>query len=169
MNKKQAGIIVTLLVLIAVCGVLATKLNAPLYGLDGNPISKEDFAGTEEAAVIMGDASFEEAVIKRDTVATQTMEYLKDLINNESVNEEQRKDASEDFRKYALQLEAAKNIETKLKAQGYEDALCFVEDNSVTVYVKAKETLTEDQCAEIRSLVASESDMKEIEIGQKKN
>ena len=36
MNKKQSGIIVTLVVLIVFAGYLATKVNGPLYVNDGD-------------------------------------------------------------------------------------------------------------------------------------
>lgn len=167
MDRKQAGIIVTLLVLIVLAGVFAQKLNGPLYGLDGsgeNNLNVESVDGSENNG---SDFSFVDAQNTRDLQTTASLQLLQDIIDDENVGAEDKKTAAADYAALSSQLESENRIELSLKGQGYEDALCLIEDNVVKVLVKAGEELSDEQYAEIRAVVSGQAGLKEIEIQRK--
>jgi stage III sporulation protein AH len=167
MDRKQAGIIVTLLVLIVLAGVFAQRLNGPLYGLDGSGENNPMVESVDSSENNGMDFSFVDAQSTRDLQTTSTLQLLQDIIDDENMSAEDKKSASDEYAAIATQLASENRIEVKLKGQGYEDALCLIEDNVVKVYVKAGEELSEAQYAEIRAAVSGQAGLKEIEIQRK--
>lgn len=163
MNKKQAGIIVALLVLIVCAGVLATKVNSPLY--DANAILEDKSAVSYNESTT---SFFAEAQLTRAQSVAEVSRTLKNLIDDENTPKEEKVKASEQFRQINVQLDQAKNLEMKLRGHGFEDAVCYIDGDKVTVYVKTAEELTEKQTTLIKDVVMSSTNIKDVEIIAKK-
>lgn len=166
MNRKQAGIIVTLLVLIVFAGYLATKLNDPLYSLEG-----ELDGGKTAISVSESQSSttnyFEEARLTREQQTAQTLQTLKSFMDDENTPKEEKEKAAEQYREIALQQDSETRLELKLKGQGFEDAVCYIEGNKVKVIVKSSEELSDQQLNQIRDIVMSQTKIKDVEIKRK--
>lgn len=162
MNKKQGVIIVVLLALIICAGVLATKLNADLDYVAGN-----DIAGGKDAISLNNASSsnyFEESQIIRDNEMSSTLQTLKTLIDDEHTSKEERADLSKKYSDLALAQTNQSQIETILKGKGYEDALCYVQDNKVVIIIKSSKKLTETQQKQIQDVVMDVTQVKDVEI-----
>jgi stage III sporulation protein AH len=159
MNKKQAFIIATLLVLIVCAGILATKVNSPLY-VDGREISESANADSK------GDF-FTELRLKRDNENAKTLPTYQTIIDDPSTAKEQKETMIQKFKTLTSNTENEKKIELQLQGKGYEDSFCQIAEQKVTVYVKAKENLTDKQAKEIKNIVVGFTKVKDVEIARK--
>jgi stage III sporulation protein AH len=163
MNKKQAGIIVALLVLIVCAGVLASRVNSPLYDANATLDDKSAASYSESTTNY-----FTEARLTREQSVAKTCQSLQNLIDNENTPKEEKQKAAEQFRQLNVQLDQAKKLEMKLKGHGFEDAVCYIDGDKVSVYIKTDEDLTEKQTTLIKDVVMSSTNIKDVEIIAKK-
>jgi stage III sporulation protein AH len=159
MNKKQAFIIATLLVLIVCAGILATKVNSPLY-VDGTEISESANSNSK------GDF-FTELRLKRDNENAKTLPTYQTIIDDPNTAKEQKETMIQKFKTLTSNTENEKKIESQLQGKGYEDSFCQIAEEKVTVYVKAKENLTDKQAKDIKNIVVSFTKVKDVEIARK--
>lgn len=160
MNKKQTIIISSLVVLIIFAGILATKVNGPLYvdNTKGN---------SDNAAVSTSSATyFTEARIQRENSTQKTLSTLKALLDDENTPEDQKADAAEDYKNVALQSDKEVKIELALKAQGFDEALCTLDQSKARVVVRLTEAreLSDQQIRQIKDVVMSKAEISDIEI-----
>jgi len=166
MNKRQSGIIVTLLVLIVFAGYLATKVNGPLYVNDG------DF-NTETNAISLKEKKgsstyFEESILARDQESARTLQVIKALMDDANTPKEQKETASEQYLNIAMSTQNEKDIEFALRAQGFEESLCTITDDKVVVEVRTdKKELTNDEIRNIQNVVMSKTKLEKIEVSIK--
>ncbi|WP_411679225.1 SpoIIIAH-like family protein [Clostridium thailandense] len=167
MNKKQGIIIATLLVLIVCAGVLATKLNNPLY------VNGDDSSSGKSSAVSFNNSSqknnktssfFEETRLDRDQKNAQTLQTLKNFIDDKNVSKENRDEASKKYTDLAMNTNYESKIETTLKSKGYEDVICSIEDSKARVIVKGKDKLTDKDTREIKNVVVGIAKIQDVEI-----
>ncbi|APM38607.1 SpoIIIAH-like family protein [Clostridium kluyveri] len=182
MNKKQAVIIVTLLALIVCVGVVATKLNSPINyvnGLDNNGTSNSTVSSsstksksTESGTTQSKDSEsqfFEETRLTRDQKNAETLQTLKNFIDDQNVSQDNRTDAEKKYTALAMNANYEMKIENTLKSKGYEDAICSIENDKVRIIVKNKEKLTDKNTREIKDVVMSISKLQDVEIEVKEN
>lgn len=174
-NKKQAAIIVTLLVLIVCAGVLATKLNNPLYVDGGNSTSGEStvsFNNDKSSSKNDNKDSsknqyFDETKLTRDQKNAQTLQTLKTLIDDQNVAKDNRDEAAKKYTQLAMNTNYESKIETTLKSKGYSDVICSIEDNKARIIIKAKDKLTDKQTRDIKNVVVGISKVQDVEIETK--
>ena len=80
MNKKQSGIIVTLVVLIVFAGYLATKVNGPLYVNDSNFTKEKSAISLKESN--SSSAFFVESKLSREQENANTLQTIKTLMDD---------------------------------------------------------------------------------------
>jgi stage III sporulation protein AH len=163
MNKKQAGIIVTLLALIVCAGILAAKANGPL-GMDAEN-SVFNFKSEDKETKTNSDF-FTTNNLQRDEETTQTLARYKALIEDKNVSAEGKKEAEKKYTVKTDNLDHENTIESNLKANGFEDAICLITDNKATVIVKAKE-VSDKQIKQIKDIVMSVANIKDLDIQAK--
>jgi len=160
MNKKQAFIIATLLVLIVCAGILATRVNSPLY-VDSSEI-------TSTSAENAGKTSFfTESKLNRDQKYAQTVPTYKTVIDDPNASKETKASMIAQLNALTANNSNEQKVETALKGKGYEDSFCQIMDDKVAVYVKSPEKLTDKQAKEIKNLVLGITKIKDVEIAQK--
>ena len=163
MNKKQSGIIVTLVVLIVFAGYLATKVNGPLYVNDG------DFSG-EKSAISLKESKttstyFVEAKLSRDQENDRTLQTIKALMDDTNTPKVQKATAAEQYLNISLASQNESDIELALKALGYDESMCSIVDDKVQILVKTdKKKLTEDELRSINDVVMSKTKLEKIEV-----
>jgi stage III sporulation protein AH len=163
MNKKQSGIIVTLVVLIVFAGYLATKVNGPLYVNDG------DF-GKEKSAISLKESKtsstyFAEAKLSRDQENSRTLQTIKALIDDVNVPKEQKATAADQYLSISMATQNETDIELALKAQGFNEALCSIVDDKVQIIVKStKKELSKEELSKIQDAVMSKTKLEKIEV-----
>ncbi len=160
MNKKQAFIIATLLVLIVCAGILATKVNSPLY-VDGTEVS--DRAANADSK---GDF-FTEQRLKRDNTNASTLPTYQTIIDDPNTAKDQRETMMKKLTTLTTNTENEKKIESQILGKGYEDSFCQIGDEKVMIYVKSKENLTDKQTKDIKNIVVGFTKIKDVEISRK--
>ncbi|MBP2031474.1 stage III sporulation protein AH [Clostridium algifaecis] len=182
MNKKQAVIIVTLLALIVCVGVLATKVNSPFSVADNQSINNGKSAvsfnsndtSTKSSSTKSSSTKnsksqfFEESRLDRDQKDAETLQKLKNLVDDKNVSQQNRADAEKKYTDLAMNTDYESKIETVLKSKGYDDVICSVENGKVRVIVKKSEDLTDKDTREIKDVVMGISKMEDVEIEVKK-
>lgn len=170
MNKKQAGIILTLLALIVCAGILAARVNGPLevtndgYNSEGTGV----FNWSKKESTSSQTDVFVAEKINRENKDAQTLAAIKAIVDDKNVAEASKADALKQYSMKTKQMDYESRIEQTLKLQGFEDVICLLEaDNSkARVVVKAKE-LTAQQRKKIQDVVVSIANIKNVEIENK--
>jgi stage III sporulation protein AH len=166
MNKKQSGIIVTLLVLIVFAGYLATKVNGPLYVNDGDFNSEKTAISLKEKK--SSSTYFEEAILSRNQESARTLQVIKGLMDDANTPKEQKETASEEYLNIAMATQNENDIELALKAQGFDETLCSIVDEKVQVLVRTdKKELSSDEIRNIQNVVMSKTKLENIVVSIK--
>ncbi|MBZ9688007.1 SpoIIIAH-like family protein [Clostridium estertheticum] len=162
MNKKQSGIIVTLVVLIVIAGYLATKVNGPLY------VNDSDFNEKTAISLKEGKSSstfFTEATLSRDQDNAKTLQNIKALIDDANTPKEQKATAADEYLAVATATQNESDIELALKAQGFDAALCSIVDDKVEIFVKSsKKELSKEELRGIQDVVMSKTKLEKIDV-----
>jgi len=95
---------------------------------------------------------FTAAALSREEARDEALDVLKLVSENEEASAEARAEAAEEISKIALDIQNEANIETLVKAKGFEDCVAIISEDSVSVIVSA-ETLAASQTAQILSVV----------------
>lgn len=180
MNKKQAVIIVTLLVLIVCAGVLATKVNSPLYvsdtdlvnnnnstvSTDGSGDNSTNAANSTNATSSNSKSNyFADARLTRDKTNASTIATLKSIIDDQNAPQENRQTATQKSIDISTASANAAKVENMLKGQGYKEALCTINDDKVSVIVESDaDKLSDKQQRAIKDVVLSVTKLRNIEI-----
>jgi stage III sporulation protein AH len=181
MNKNQAVIIVTLLVLIVCAGVLAAKVNSPLYVNDSN-FNTNDTSGLDSGNSTVNNTASNKTSNSTDTISKsnyfadsrlsriqtdqKTLQELKSIIDDKNTTAQDRTTATQESIAITTDSTNDTKVENLLKGKGYKDALCTIENDKVTVVVKCNtDKLTDKQLREIKDVVISVTKLRNIEIG----
>jgi len=166
MNKKQAVIILTLLVLIICAGVVATKMNDNLY------VNVDNAVGTEKPISTSLKATsdyFTQSRLEKVTMRNTAITSFKSLAETKNISAESKNNANAKAIKATENGIAEAKIETSLKGQGFTDVICWIEDDpsQVRISIKAKDAkdkLTDKQTRAILDVSTSLSHIKNIKL-----
>lgn len=180
MNRKQAVIIVTLLVLIVCAGVLATKVNSPLYVSDTDLVNSNNSTSNSTSSTNSSDNNaanatnatsstssnyFADARLTREKSNAQTIATLKSIIDDKNASQANKDSATQQSINISTASSNATKVENMLKGKGYKEALCTINGDKVSVVVKSDaQKLSDVQQREIRDVVLSVTNLRNIEI-----
>ena len=149
-------------VIVASCAILiglAVYLNyvwfydpAGSLGFGSNNM-EDNFSDSQGAS---GDASeenyFTSTALDRQEARDEAIDVLKLVTESEEASEEARAEAADRISKIAVDIQNEANIETLVKAKGFEECVAVISEDSVSVIVSA-ETLQAAETAQILSIV----------------
>jgi len=166
MNKKQSGIIVTLVVLIVFAGYLATKVNGPLYVNDGDFSTEKSAISLKESKTATTTSTyFVEAKLSREQENARTLQDIKALIDDTNTPKEQKATAADKYLNISMASQNEADVELALKALGYDEAMCSIVDDKVQILVKSdKKQLTEAELRSINDVVMNKTKLEKIEV-----
>lgn len=166
MNKKQAVIIVSLLVLIVCAGVLATKVQSPLYlpTEDTTAQTTDNKNSTSDTNVDSKSNYFTEAKLSRNTKSDIAISNLKEMLNDKTLNDESKKEVTDKLTTLTINANNQTKVEEELKLKGFKDVVCFIENNKAKIVVQSDEKLTEEQNKKIQSVILNISQIRDVEI-----
>lgn len=101
---------------------------------------------------------FTKSRLERDTMYSQTLETYENMINNENISENQKSIAQQEITKINNQKNAIMIAENLIKVKGFEDLIIFVNNENVSVIIKA-DKLEEKDVAQIQNIVTRELDV----------
>ena len=90
--------------------------------------------------------------LSRSQSRDEAIEVLKLVVENSEATEEAKAEAAEKISQIALDIQNEANIETLVKAKGFEECVAVISEDSVSVVVSA-ESLQATEVAQIMSIV----------------
>lgn len=168
MNKKQAVIIVTLLVLIVCLGMVATKVNNPLIGQNAEKAGEKTAISFKSNEKSQSQSNyFVESKMLKQEEASKVLQQLKAIIDDENIDKDQKNKVIEEYSNLSTNSDKENKVEIALKGKGFQDVVCMIEgNNKVRVIVKAGK-LTDKQTKEIQNVVMSITGLNNVEIENK--
>lgn len=157
--KKKYGVLIGLVVLLVVAVFINIRLNAAAeenaknVGVLGNPDKTQATNADMDA-----EDYYEVFRADRETDRTEEVAWLDAIILNEDTDAETLADAQQQKLAIVDSMEKERNIETLIKAKGFDDVAVMVTQDSVNVVVKA-EQIDAKQAAQILDIVYSETEM----------
>ena len=154
--------------LTAACAVLllggAVFLNWRLFSPDPEAVptgktyylagqtSAEVPGGAEEVGAKAGDSYFASAAVSRQRSRDEALEVLRLIVDNKEAVSESRSAAMTQMEQIAAEIAAESNIETLVRAKGFEECVAVVNSGCCTVIVKAEDLLP-NEIAQIQEIV----------------
>ena len=164
--RKKNAIVVASLALI--CGALVinhTLTGGFNRGTDVPPVDDGSSAvgapadENDQNAVQNGDeAYFSSAAVNRRRARDESLEVLQLVVDSEDALQESKDSALQSMSKIAAQIEQESNIESLVKAKGFEDCIAVVSDSSATVIV-ASDGLLANQVAQITEIICEQTSL----------
>lgn len=111
-------------------------------------------ANTEKVAD-SSEEYFAKARIDKQASREEAKETLKSIYGGGDMTKDELAVVAQDAQQLTDLMEAENKIETTLKAQGFEDVLCYLSDNSANIIVKSQ-GLDTTQAAQIKSALLAE-------------
>ena len=150
--------------------VVAVILNATLGGSGGD----EDVLGNESTKIlgnsVLTDANadgddagtettedfFASAVVNRERVRDEAMDVLRQVADSPDAMQETKNQALKSIEDMVAEMNNEINIETLIKAKGFEECVAVISEEKCSIIVKS-EGLTAEQVAQILDIAISES------------
>lgn len=134
----------------AVSGERAKILGEATY-VGGTPETQDTLIETEESY-------FANAAYERQRSRDETLELLQTVVDSSESMPDAKNKALESMTKIASFMESEANIETLVKAKGFDDCVAVINDDGINVIVKTTGLLTYE-VAQIREIVMNELDI----------
>lgn len=121
------------------------------YG-DNNMDDNGDSAQTGGDGTNTENDYFTSTALTRKQSRDEAIDVLKLVSENEEASEEARAEASAKISQIAVDMQNEANIESLLRAKGFEECIAVISENSASVVVRADE-LQANECAQILTIV----------------
>lgn len=121
----------------------------------GNAVEVQQDSNREDVDDVMQEGSgfFVEYRLERERSRGQQIEIAREIINNANADPEVRKKAQEQMYQISNALQKELEVESLIRAKGYKDSVVFLEGNTATVVIQAKD-LTQEDAMKITDLVS---------------
>ena len=150
--------------LLVICAVLliggAVVLNYFLFSGD----DKVDYgdsgltdATPNEDTTPTTDTYFSATMLSRDQARDEALAVLQTVLDSESATEESKTQALTDISRIALEIEKEANIESLIRARGFEDCIAVLSGDSASIIVKSDSELLTSHVAQISEIVYEQS------------
>lgn len=151
--KTLAVFIAVLLIGVAVY-VNYTLFYEPVDSMGFGDNNMDDNFDSSEQTGGNGDETdyFTATALNRQQSRDEAIDVLKTVAESADATEEAKAEANEKISKIATDIQNEANIETLVKAKGFEDCVAVISDGAVSVIVSA-ESLQAAQAAQILSIV----------------
>lgn len=113
---------------------------------------------TEDIKETAADEYFAKARIDKKNSRAEATEVLKSIYNGGDLTKDEMQVVAQDTMKMTELMEAETKIETVLKAQGFEDVLCYLSGTSANIIVKTP-SLDTAGAAKIKDALLSEVEL----------
>lgn len=110
------------------------------------------------AKVSENDDYFATARKDRQKSLDEAQQMVEETLKSANATEQERENALNTVNKITARVEKANNIETVLKAKGFDDAVIVIGDTDVNVIVKS-DGITTAQTIQIQDVVTSQTDV----------
>jgi len=95
---------------------------------------------------------------EREKAREEAIEFIEETLDNDKLKDTDKKSALAKAEELATRMEQENNIETLLKAKGFNKVVAVISDTSASVVVKS-EGLTSQQTLQIQDIITAESNI----------
>lgn len=115
-----------------------------------------------------GNQCFAELRLERDKMYSQMLESYQKILSNSQISETQKEISENEIKKINDTRNAIMIAENLIKNKGFQDLIIFINGDSISIIVKAKE-LKEEQIAQIQNIISRElkGEIENIHISNK--
>ena len=115
-----------------------------------------------------GNQYFAELRLERDKMYSQMLESYQKILSNNQISETQKEISENEIKKINDTRNAIMIAENLIKNKGFQDLIIFINGDSISIIVKAKE-LKEEQIAQIQNIISRElkGEIENIHISNK--
>jgi len=99
---------------------------------------------------------FTTAKSDRKKALTEAIETVEEIVKSDNLTQEDKNSISESTKKIAERIESANNVETLLKAKGFEKCIAVIGEKDINVVVKS-DGLTTAQTMQIQDIVTEQT------------
>ncbi len=100
---------------------------------------------------------FASVQISRQQARDEALEVLQLVIDSDSALESAKQEAIADVSRIADEIAAEANIETLVKAKGFEDCVAVISDGNANIVVKTDDALMQNEVAQILEIVVEQT------------
>lgn len=128
----------------------------------------ENTVNETSAPVTSNNQYFTESRLEREKMYSQMIESYQKILNNSQISDTQKEISQSEIKKINDTKNAIMIAENLLKNKGFEDLLIFVNGDSISVVIKAKE-LSQEQIAQVQNIIVRElkADIENVHISNK--
>ena len=112
----------------------------------------------QTAAKVETEDYFEKAKSDRQKALDEAQETVEESLKSATLTDEQREQTLGSVKEIALRIEKANNIETLLKAKGFEKAVAILGESDASIIVKS-EGVTTQQTLQIQDIVTAQTEI----------
>lgn len=116
---------------------------------NGDPIDSDKVG---ETVLTNASVTLSQAKLNREQTRSKAKEMLLEIINNENLSEESKKEAIDKMLTLTERMEKETAAETQLAAKGFADSIVSISDDSVDVTLSISE-LTDTQRTQIEDII----------------
>lgn len=116
---------------------------------DGEPIDSDSVG---EAVLTSGSVTLSQAKLNREQTRSKAKEMLLEIVNNESLSEDAKKDAISQMLSMTERMEKENAAETQLAAKGFPDSIVSISDDSVDVTISTSK-LSDKERTQIEDII----------------
>ena len=155
-NRKQL-VVAVLAVLVGVAGYINISRERTVTTEEDTVETGTDYLGQAQLVESGSVADyFAQARIDREAGRSRSIETFNSLISNEDADPETRETAQQEVLVLAQNTETETSIENLIRAKGFEDAVCYINNGSANVVVKAA-SIDSSDVAIISEIVTEQS------------
>lgn len=164
--KKKQLVVAVLAVLVGVAGYLniSKERVVTTENDDSAAVSSDEYLG--EAQLVESESVtdfFAQARVDREAGRSKSIETFNSLISNEDTDPETKETAQQGVLALAQNTETETAIENLIRAKGFEDAVCYINNGIANVVVKA-ESIDSSDVAKISEIVSEQSGIESEKI-----
>ena len=117
-----------------------------------NGYSDSETTGADTSTGSSANNYFTATVLSREQSRDEAIDVLTLVTENAEASEEAKAEAAAKISKIAVDIQNEMNIETLVKAKGFEDCVAIISDDAVSVIVRA-DSLQANEAAQILAIV----------------
>ena len=121
----------------------------PTYG-DNNMVDNQSPDGGDTVDV---STYFSATQLARKEARDEALEVLQDVVENEDAEEATKQEAMAEINKIAMDIQNEANVESLVKAKGFENCVAVISGDKINVIVSSAEELVSSQVAGISEIV----------------
>ncbi len=107
---------------------------------------------------------FASVQISRQQARDEALEVLQMVIDSDSALESAKAEAISDVSRIADEIASEANIETLIRAKGFEDCVAVISDGKATIVVKTDDALMQNEVAQIMEIVYEQANISPVNI-----